>query len=190
MKVVPALHYLSAGFFLLHGTRAFDNCPILGPVFPPPSNLAASIAIQNATAALKVAIEDGLRTGTLNSNLTSFSLEIFSAQTSKPLFEFYHTAPVLASSNGTKTVGSDSIYRIGSISKLFSVYTFLVEAGDVHFNEPITKYVPELAAASRKAITNAVDFVDWNEVTIGNLASHMGGIGRDCNTAFPDIHRC
>jgi CubicO group peptidase (beta-lactamase class C family) len=61
---------------------------------------------------------------------------------------------------GVKNVNSHSQYRIGSISKLFTVYTFLIEAGDVKFNDPITKYVPELAASARHE-QNAVDSVDW-----------------------------
>jgi CubicO group peptidase (beta-lactamase class C family) len=84
---------------------------------------------------------------------------------------------------GVKNVDSHSQYRIGSISKLFTVYTFLIEAGDVKFNDPITKYVPELAAAARHE-QNAVDSVDWESVTVGNLASQMSGIGRDCESGF------
>ena len=51
------------------------------------------------------------------------------------------------------------------------------------FNDPITKYVPELAAAAKHE-QNAVDSVDWESVTVGNLASQMSGAGRDCESGF------
>jgi CubicO group peptidase (beta-lactamase class C family) len=65
------------------------------------------------------------------------------------------------------------------ISKLFTVYLFLIEVGDIHFSDPVTKWVPELKAAA-KAPSDAVSRVDWNAITLGNLASQMSGIGRDC----------
>ena len=76
---------------------------------------------------------------------------------------------------------SDTTYRIGSLTKLFSVYTFLVESGDVKFNEPVTKYIPELleAAEALNATQNPVDYVAWEDVTIGELASQTADIGRD-----------
>jgi len=40
--------------------------------------------------------------------------------------------------------------------------------------------VPELAAKSSAATNDTIGAVDWEQVTIGNLASHLGGIGRDC----------
>lgn len=161
-------------------TQAFQDCPFLGPVFPEPSQLSTSPRIKDATLALQTAIQDGINNGIIESNLTSFSVEIFSTHESDSLFEFHHAAPVLSNSTGTKTVDSKSIYRIGSISKLFTVYMFLMEAGDIHFHEPITKYVPELAGQSSKAVQDPVAAVDWDHITIGNLASQMGGIGRDC----------
>jgi hypothetical protein len=34
------------------------------------------------------------------------------------------------------------------------------------------------------AVQNATDEVSWDDVTIGELASHMAGIGRDCKSFF------
>ena len=52
------------------------------------------------------------------------------------------------SSIGTQNVDADSVYRLGSIGKLFTVYLFLIREGDVRFKDPITMYIPELATAS------------------------------------------
>jgi hypothetical protein len=127
--------------FQVHLIQAFQACPFLGPDLPAATNLANSSSVQNATSILKTRIADGITSGLLSPNQTSFSVEIFSSDSSTPLFEYHYASPILSISNGTKTVDSNSIYRIGSISKLFTVYTFLIEAGDTYFHEPITKYV-------------------------------------------------
>lgn len=167
-------------FLFLDTVFTFQDCPLLGPVFPEPTQLSTSPTVKNATAALQSAIQEGIRTGTIESNLTSFSVEVFSVHESASLFEFHSAAPVLSNTTGTKTIDSNSIYRIGSISKLLTVYVFLIEAGDKYFHESITKHVPELAAKSSAATNDTIGAVDWEQVTIGNLASHLGGIGRDC----------
>jgi len=76
-------------------------------------------------------------------------------------------------------VDADTVYRIGSLTKIFTVYTFLAEAGDIHFNSPITNYVPELAALVQNNSANAINRVAWEDITVGELASHMAGIASD-----------
>jgi CubicO group peptidase (beta-lactamase class C family) len=161
----------------LHYTLSFQSCPFLGVDFPAPTKLAASSIVQKATSSLLAAINTAINSGV---NGSSFSVEIFSTHEPSSLFNFHYSSPGLNSSVGVKTVGSDSIYRIGSISKLFTVYLLLTEAGDINFHDPITKFVPELLAATQVSSDDEFDYVDWNSVTIGNLASHMSGIGRDC----------
>ncbi len=41
----------------------------------------------------------------------------------------------------------------------------------MRLDDRVTQYVPELAAA---------DAVDWGNVTLGALASHLAGIGKTC----------
>ena len=73
------------------------------------------------------------------------------------------------------------MFRIGSISKLFTVYTFLLHGGLELWQQPVTDYVPELRQAALESINSSnLDSVRWEEVTLGSLASHMSGIGRDC----------
>jgi hypothetical protein len=63
--------------------------------------------------------------------------------------ERHYTDPSVALGDvGTKKADADSVYRIGSISQLLTVYLFLIRVGDQRFNDPITKYIPELAAAA------------------------------------------
>ncbi|KAE9374293.1 beta-lactamase/transpeptidase-like protein [Stipitochalara longipes BDJ] len=171
--------YYSVAFFtafLLHHALSFPNCPFLGIDFPPPTKLANSSNFQNATSSLLAAVNEAINSGV---NGSSFSVEIFSTHDPASLFNFHYSSYTLNSSVGVKTVDSDSLYRIGSISKLFTIYLLLIEAGDVHFHEPITNFVPELLAAPQATSDDDLDFVDWTSVTVGNLASHMSGIGRD-----------
>jgi CubicO group peptidase (beta-lactamase class C family) len=70
-----------------------------------------------------------------------------------------------------------------------------MELGDGHWNDPITRYVPELKQAqSNYSASSAIDSVQWEEVTLGELASHMAGITRDGNlpslleTLVPDLY--
>jgi CubicO group peptidase (beta-lactamase class C family) len=83
-----------------------------------------------------------------------------------------------------KSVDADSLYRIGNPTQLFTVYTFLIEAGDVHWEEPVTKSVPELAQAAKTldAKSQQLRYVNWDDVTLGELASHLSGIAQDCES--------
>ncbi|KAK6833475.1 beta-lactamase-like 1 [Apiospora arundinis] len=76
-------------------------------------------------------------------------------------------------------VNGDTIYRLGSLTKIFTILTFLIEAGDGYWNTPITKFVPELALLADKYQYDPVMNVDWAGITLGELASHTAGIVRD-----------
>jgi CubicO group peptidase (beta-lactamase class C family) len=52
--------------------------------------------------------------------------------------------------------------------------------------DPVAKYIPEIQAAVVDLLRNStkrhdgINFTKWNEVTVGELASHLAGIARDC----------
>ena len=185
---------ISSTFILLFAivslSESFLLCPLLGPTVPVPTSLLSPIfqqTLHNITTSLDQGI--GSKFLEIDFNTTSFSVSIFSiAKNSTPkddpfLWQYQHTAPSLKdATSGIKTVDADSIYRIGSLTKLFSVLNILINAGDSHWDSPVTKYLPELvsAAKSLNAEQRPLDYVNWDDVTLGNLASHMAGIGRDC----------
>ncbi|KAK0631248.1 beta-lactamase/transpeptidase-like protein [Immersiella caudata] len=163
---------------------AAKNCPPLGPVFEPPRNFGANKAIQaviaNITETLRARDLDN--SPTVRANETSYSVEVFSTNEKEPLvFSWHHTAPSLAKSNGTgvKQAGPDTVYRLGSLTKVHTVYTWLALDGDKRWHEPITKYIPELAEAAKKGKDDPVLNVQWDGVTIGSLAGQISGIIRD-----------
>jgi CubicO group peptidase (beta-lactamase class C family) len=158
------------------------NCPLYGPTFPTLQNPAKSDIIQEVIAnltALFDAIDADHSTGTGNN---SYALNIFSTNDAYPtLFEHYYTSPTLKnqSSPGVTKVDGDTVFRLGSVTKIFTILTWLSEAGDSYFLDPITKHVPELAALAANSSGNSITSVSWDDITIGELASQMSGISND-----------
>lgn len=189
-KILLALSALVP--FGLAASSKLNYCSLLGPVFPPPAHLADSpdftAAINNLSAILQNTIDgnSGLRS-ILKSNQTSFAVQIFSAKDQSPLFESYHTSQaVQAYKAGVKSIDKNTVFRIGSASKLVTILLLLIEKGESVFNEPVAKYVPEIqeAVATMRANAtqqqDAIDFLNWEQLTIGELASQMSGVLRDC----------
>ncbi|KAL1837605.1 hypothetical protein VTJ49DRAFT_3623 [Mycothermus thermophilus] len=179
---------------------AGPNCPPLGPVYPKPTSWFASPTFQTALANLTAALTwwDANDEPAIRSNTTSYSIEVFSASQEEPLvFSWHHTAKSLIEAGedaaerkrinasdiveGVFEAGPDAVYRLGSLTKVFTVYTWLAQDGDGKWNDPITKYVPELAKAVEdgKAREDPVGFVNWEEVTVGALAGQTSGAIRD-----------
>lgn len=152
-------------------------CPPLNPPLPLNGPLAGRPAITEAAEALRASIETDPPYAL---NLTSFSVDFYSLQDSGSVFTYHLSSPELAeSSEGVQQVDSNTIYRVGSISKVFTVYTYLASVGDLTWNQPITRYVPELARnAEATADESNLDAVRWDDVTIGSLAAQLSGISR------------
>lgn len=54
-------------------------------------------------------------------------------------------------------------------------------AEGVHWDHPVTKYLPELRDRQQKLspYADAISAPDWDSMTIGSLASHLSGLGAD-----------
>ncbi|KFY45814.1 hypothetical protein V494_00747 [Pseudogymnoascus sp. VKM F-4513 (FW-928)] len=161
----------------------YHPCVLIGPDLPIPRAVSSTSAFEDGIVSIKKAIADAIDSGVtsygdMDASSTSFSLEIHSLHEEEPLFTYYYDAPGLAdSTDGVKKIDSDSVFRLASASKVLTVYTFLASVGDVSFNEPITKYIPELAKyAALNADKDEIDFMDWDSVTIGSLTSQLSGI--------------
>jgi CubicO group peptidase (beta-lactamase class C family) len=165
----------------LAAAQGISNCGLLGPAYPVPTNLASTNAIKQAQTAFASLWKDSLNTsrtewGPINVANTSISVGIFSAESNEFLFEDHHVAPGHAGALTGGFLNAETIYRIGSITKLLTVYTVLARLGDRYWNEPVTKYIPELANAS---VETDAPKVRWSEVALGALAGQLGGIARD-----------
>lgn len=154
-------------------------CPLLGQQYPSPVQLSSNSEFQAATKQIENALLSSSKTYMLNE--TSLSIGMFSTSEEGLLYQYHHTDALLAnSSQGSRKVDADSIYRIGSISKLLTMYMFLVSDGDRHFNDPIAEHVPALLKAGPEWNTVTPE---WNDITIGDLAGQMAGLARDFGLA-------
>lgn len=184
--------YFSLGLSILlaPSVLSFTPCPLLGPSFPPFKLDPNSDDLNNAMKGLRHELDLQTKSGNGSHgitypNTTSFSLALFStndgAGSDGPFFFDYHyTAPSLRQSRHFGAVDEKSIYRIGGLTQIFTVWTLLATADEGILGDAVTKYLPELEAANRGSARNTSPSVAWETVTVGQLASHMAGIGRDC----------
>ncbi|KAJ5762482.1 uncharacterized protein N7511_005864 [Penicillium nucicola] len=160
-----------------------SECPLLGPAFPAPTALSKSGVFLQATESLTLKLKEAIANGSLPSS--SFSIQLFSGHESHSAFTFSHTDDGIATGSiGVREVNEDSIFRIGSISKLWTMFLYMTLDGTKYFPHPVSSYVPELRT-NHKTKQNAIDHVQWDDITIGELASHQAGISRDY--AFGDL---
>ena len=158
-------------------STASTACPLLGQQYPAPTGLSAEPKFQAVTKQLDAVLNQDLDAEPLNSS--TFSIGFFSTSEDDLVYQYHNTAPAVANSKyGGNTVDADSIYRIGSISKLFTVYLWLIAYGDGHFNDPIGKILPQLLKDSSTSWNSVTP--DWNSITIGDLMGQMSGLVRDC----------
>ncbi|KAI0391753.1 beta-lactamase/transpeptidase-like protein [Xylariaceae sp. FL0594] len=184
------LHTL-ATLVALQGTASLakPNCPLYGLGYPKPVNLLSYSGINTAASALDSVfgqyIDNANNTG---SDRFSYSVEVFAADEERPLWSHYWTAKNLATMNttGVRMIDGNTVYRMGSLTKIFTMLTFLAEVGDSLWNEPIAKFIPEIAAMVEEGadVSHSLTTPDWGSITIGSLASQISGLMRDCSTAI------
>ncbi|KAI0113490.1 beta-lactamase/transpeptidase-like protein [Daldinia grandis] len=150
------------------------HCPPLGPVLPAPKNPTVHESVRLAIDS----ISDTFQNLTAGLVSTGISVAVKSIHETDPLLELHHT-PTILNSNGTSTIDSQTVYRLGSISKIFAVLS-LLKQDHVELDDPITQYVPELCELKGETDeVSDITTVRWSEVTLGALASHMSGISTD-----------
>lgn len=82
---------------------------------------------------------------------------------------------------GKANLSAQSVYRIGTVTQVFTVWLTLIEAGEAAWAAPVTQYIPELAQAVASGQNQSLmTQVAWEDVTLGDLAAHLAGISRDC----------
>lgn len=184
-------------FFLVAAAAQSIICPPLGPILPPPKGKLSNHALikslsQNLTETLDILFHPSNATSRFHqfqANLTSISLEVVSTSDQDPLFAYYHTANLL-NSTGTQLVTDRTIFRIGSITKLFTVLALILHEDKFSWQDSITKHVPELLDSESFKMSNqgqldSVLRTQWQNITLEQLASHLSGMPRDSKLYFP-----
>lgn len=146
------------------------SCYAPNPAFPVPSWPNGHHTLKAAFKDLDKQYDTVIRDPKFEN--TSFSIEVTS--TSETLWSYHHTASNLNSSRpGDTNVSSDSLYRIASITKTFTILAILYQqaAGNLSLDDPVTYYIPEL---------NSSDYIlPWKDITLRSLASQLSGIPRE-----------
>ena len=159
--------------------------PLLGPSLPAPSHLSQDAMFQAAVSE----IGSGLDSRSLHASYkeTTFSVGLFSTFQDNLVWQHHYTSPQIAKSpHGSRRADADSIYRIGSTSKLYLVYLLLAELGDEVFSHPVTRYVPELEDLDESIFDYPTP--QWRDILVGDIAGQMAGLGRDCSRQlFPSV---
>jgi CubicO group peptidase (beta-lactamase class C family) len=172
----------------------------VGPTYPAPLDLSSNASLvaaswKNLTSTLDSYLKNtskGPRRSSSSTTLSAaevgnvtFSLGMFSMhdpEASK--LQYHHTSPEIAkASHGTHSVQGDSIYRIASMTKLFTVLGGLLTMTDEDWNRPLTSIIPELASfaaatADSDTDADAVYKTAWDQITPWALACQMAGIAR------------
>lgn len=155
-----------------------NHCPPLGPVLPAPTSPSNSDAVKTAVKTLT----EGLKALTGTFNNTAMSIGMVSLHEDKPILNLHHT-PANLDSRGVKKVDADTVYRIGSVSKAFTVLAALKLSG-LRMDDVVTKHLPQLRKLGKQQNKkNNITVVDWDRISLQALASHMGGIPADCKSS-------
>lgn len=162
--------------------------PVNGPAYIQPTNLinedsAVLAAWQEFASAIDALVDPTKCAQDPSSGLcaSSFSVGAFSLRdaSASATLRYHHTGlDVVNATEGTNEVGADSVFRIGSVSKVFTAYLSLLAGGSALWDRPITDFVPELLSASAPCDGDA-KVADWKRVTLGAVAGEISGIPRD-----------
>jgi CubicO group peptidase (beta-lactamase class C family) len=121
------------------------------------------------------ALEAGLKKQTSGYKTSAVSIGVKSLHERKQLLNWHHTPPVY-SGIGTEEVDENTIYRVGSVSKVFAALVALQNA-DIDLDASVLEYIPELRDPSNS--TNGVAATPWEDVTVRSLMNHLSGIATD-----------
>ena len=165
---------------------------LLAPSYEAPVDIASNKSLvaaawRNATASLQTYISDGNEGAASNAvaamkNIT-FSVGMFSLEDpAASKMQFHYTSPEIANApNGTHKVDGDTIYRMASVTKAFTVLAGLLELNSSHWDRPITDFVPTLAKYAKKTPgeDDPTHITEWDKVTLSALAAQIAGVPRD-----------
>lgn len=151
------------------------ECPLLGPMFPYDFDILKSPSMQNAISSFPKAIESLFTTGAVHRAQTTFSIDVFSTVTNQSIYQYHHAAPGLNGTLSSGRLNDETIFRIGSVSKLFTAYSILASHGSLDIlDHPVTKYLPELGGNEG---SDPIQKIVYEDVTVGALMAQQGGTG-------------
>ena len=173
-------------FYLVHLLTALvsSRCFNPGPAFPPPNLKPNNPILRHVLKQLDNTLSRGHNFPETESQPnTSYAISITSP--TQNLYTHHHLGQHAKTSANIKTVNSDSVFRIGSISKVLTVLGLLKqeEAGRLNLQDPITNFVPELAVSEDES--SKADAPRWSDITLAYLSSQLSGLSRESPRSTP-----
>ena len=153
---------------------ATDQVPLLGPSFISNFDNSKSQAMIKAKSEFPNIIENLFSSGDLNRTDLIFAVDVFSASTNDFIYGYYHVGEGQEHTLSAGRLDDQTVSQIGSLSKLFTAYAIIAQAGIEVLSHPVTRYLPELVDNST---SNPLRRIDWNRITVGALLSHQSGSG-------------
>ncbi|KAK5171912.1 uncharacterized protein LTR77_003549 [Saxophila tyrrhenica] len=157
-----------------------------GPTYPPPRDLTSDNSLvraawQNLTNTLDLYL-NGNNTPPEAATLkeVTWSAGLFSIHDPEASqLQYHHTsAQIKKLRNGTNDVDGDTIYRVASVSKLFTVLVGLLELSEEQWNRPLSKIIPGLGANETSGKYDPVYSTPWDKITPWSLANQISGVAR------------
>lgn len=152
-----------------------SSCPPLGAVLPPPQAPSQNEAVKTANQKLKSTIDSSFSS---KLNTSGISIMVKSIHEDKPLFSYHFTPPVL-SDIGTAAIDDNTIFRVGSLSKIFPALAAL-QSNSIHMDDSVLEYIPELKNA---AAAGSAEAIPWEDVTVDSLMTHLSGLATDSKSS-------
>ncbi|KFA68352.1 hypothetical protein S40285_02513 [Stachybotrys chlorohalonatus IBT 40285] len=152
-----------------------DETPLLGPNFLANFDPTNASAVEAAKEAFPGVIEELFSQEVLNQTDLIFAVDVYSAATNESIYSYYHVGEGQEAALTAGELGDRTLGRLGSVTKMFTVYALLAQAGIGIFSQPVTDYLPELRALNQSA--DILTHIAWEEITVGSLASHQAGSG-------------
>ncbi|KAL9131308.1 MAG: hypothetical protein Q9217_000743 [Psora testacea] len=182
----------TANLTKLSKTHGIALADFLGPTYPAPIDLTSDKSLipaswENLTSTFDAYLKENQTTASKSlsgvENVT-FSLGLFSIHDPAAAeLQYHYTSPEIANApNGINKVDGNSIYRIASVSKLFTVFAGMLELTNEDWNRPLTDIISGLAKYGRETAGEEEDplyTVQWDKVTPRALAAELAGVPRD-----------
>lgn len=160
--------------FALGSVLFTKDTPLLGRALVANFNLSNATAIRQAKDAFPSMISDLFEGGVLDPDNMTFSVDVFSAATNQSIYSYTHVGSNERASLTAGRLNDETVTRIGSVSKLFTVYALMAKLGIDAMNRRVTDYLPELLPQNG---TRSFERIRFEDLTIGALASQQGGTG-------------
>ncbi|KAK0105064.1 hypothetical protein ONS95_004571 [Cadophora gregata] len=189
--------------FILSSLAGICYGDYLGPRYPFPVDLSSNSSIvpagwKNISTTLDSYLKRDNSNGTASDGTSSlftglkeitFSIGMFSIHDpAAQALQYHHISDEAKTGPGTHDVDGDSIYRLASVSKLFTVYASLLSFDDEQWEQPITNFIPGISSSSLNSTDDdSVLHTHWEKVSLRALASQISGIPRDAAPWFSDL---